>query len=250
MPKDAGGAGRGVSEAGGHGAGHLRHRDARAVGGGSDHRGHDAAPGGGIPAADPAVSAAYARRREGILRQLGADLKPGRLGHSLSVERVAIDLAQRHGLPVEEAAEAGLLHDNAHNMSLAELQGIAREAGLAVDEEMFESTALLHAPVGALRAERVYGVMDNAVLSAIRWHTTGKPEMTPLEMIIYLADTADPGRTPFPAQQDIAMLARENLDEAMLLALSRGIEYIRQRGRHVHEDTQRAFLYYLEKTNA
>lgn len=176
-----------------------------------------------------------------------SELTPHRLDHSLSVERTAIDLARRHGLSVDLASEAGLLHDNAKDMPLAQLRDIAREAKLPLDEELFSSVALLHAPVGALRAERVYGVQEETVLEAIRWHTTGRADMRKLEMVIYLADLVEPEREPYPGWREIGLLARENLEEAMLLALSQSIAYIRQRKKHLHPDTKRAYLYFLEK---
>lgn len=248
MPKGTGGAGGNLPRDGSDGAGHISHGDTQAAGRGAEHYRAGTAPGGSLPAAHPAVSDAFRRRRENHLKRLKATLSPKRLAHSLSVEHVSVEFALSHQLDADLAAEAGLLHDNARDTPLEEMRAIAREALPALDEGLLASAALLHAPVGELMAEREYGVKDEAVLSAIRWHTTGRERMSPLEQAVYLADMVEPGRGSFPGRDEIAMLAREDLDEAMLLALSQSVEYIRQKGQPLHPDTQRAFLYYLQKT--
>ncbi len=135
----------------------------------------------------PRGAAAYYPR----LRQLLTDK---RLLHSLLVAATARELARLHGMNVDQAAMAGLMHDCAKCMPLAQQQRIARESRLLLDKETLQSENLLHGPVGAVVAEREFGVRDPNVLSAIRCHTTGKVGMLPLDMIVYLADKIEPSR--------------------------------------------------------
>ena len=141
------------------------------------------------------------------LRQLLTDK---RLLHSLLVASTARDLARRHGVSEDQAAMAGLMHDCAKCLPLAQQQRIARESRLLLDRETLQSENLLHGPVGAVVAEREFGVRDPNVLSAIRCHTTGKVGMLPLDMIVYLADKIEPSRRSYPALEKVRELAQSD----------------------------------------
>jgi predicted HD superfamily hydrolase involved in NAD metabolism len=158
--------------------------------------------------------------------------------HSLQVERVAKALAQRHGLDVCAAGAAGLVHDCAKGLSLSQLRQTARAGGLQVDEEMWASKALMHAPVGAYLARRDYGVTGETALAAVRWHTTGRPGMSALEQVVFLADMIEPGRKAFPGLADITRAAETDLAQAMCLALRGTVAYIRARGQALYAVTQ------------
>ena len=170
-----------------------------------------------------------------------------RFAHSLHVEGEARALAEHWGIDVERAACAGLLHDCAKGLPLQRMQELALAGGLLLDKVTWDSRTLLHAPVGAYLAQRDYGVHDAEILSAIRWHTTGRPGMTELEKIIYLADMIEPGRAPFGSLLAIRAAVWEDLDEAMLLALRDSVAYV-QRGRDpMHPDTLRALRWFEER---
>ena len=117
--------------------------------------------------------------------------------------------------------------------------------GIINDNSEIQNKTLLHAKTGAALARDLFGVGD-AVYEAIRWHTTGKPDMTLLEKILYLADYIEPTRD-FEGIGELRALAYEDLDAAMALGLKMTIEEIRRAGREVFVDTLDAFEWYNEK---
>lgn len=110
------------------------------------------------------------------------------------------------------------------------------------DNLELENEKLLHAKTGAAVAEDLFGA-DPQVRSAVRWHTTGRPAMSQLEKIIYLADYIEPTRD-FEGIDELRRLCDENLDAAMELGLRMSIEDVRANGREVHPDSIRAWNYY------
>lgn len=171
-------------------------------------------------------------------------MSAARLEHSLRVEAEALVMAARWGVEAELAVRAALLHDCAKGFDLPTLQRCVLEGELRVDKQMWDSRALLHAPVGAYVARRDYGEQDARVLDAIRWHTTGRANMSALEKIIYLADMIEPGRAMFAELPAIRAATRVDLDEAMRLALGSTVAYIKGKRRPVHGDTVEALRWY------
>jgi len=98
------------------------------------------------------------------------------------------------------------------------------------------SPVLWHAPVGAEAVREELGIDDEEVLDAIRFHTTGRPGMSLLEKVIFLADYIEPGRS-FSGVEEVRRLARENLDRAILKALDNTILYLIERGFKVYPQT-------------
>ena len=96
-------------------------------------------------------------------------------------------------------------------------------------------------------ARDLFGVPD-AIYEAIRWHTTGKADMTQFEKILYLADYIEPTRD-FEGVEELRKLAYEDLDRAMALGLKMTIDVIRAEGREVYVDTITAYEWYNEKEN-
>ncbi len=181
-------------------------------------------------------------KQEKMIYRLKKTLDAQRYRHTLGVAETAKKMARRFGEDEERAELAGLLHDCAKCMTLEQMQKAAK--GETVDEIMRESKALMHAVAGMCVARDVYGVTDSKVLSAIRWHTTGRAGMTNLEKIIYLADVIEPNRKPFPGIEPLRTLAKKNLDEAMHYALRMSLEHIQEQGKTLHEDTMAALLEY------
>ena len=109
----------------------------------------------------------------------------------------------------------------------------------------FRYPPVLHAMTGAALAREEFGVSD-AVFGAIRWHTTGRPDMTPLEKIVYLADAIEPTRS-YPAVEKLRELAEKDLDAAVLAAMERTLELLRTRGQEPCPDTAEAAAWYAER---
>lgn len=168
---------------------------------------------------------------------LKKSLSEYRLKHTLSVAETAVWLANRFGVDPVQAHLAGMLHDCAKGMDAPTLLQLIRTGGVSADELELSMPALLHAPAGAALAKSQYHVSDQAVLSAIRWHTTGRRNMTPLEKVVYLADMIEPGRAMYSGLNDLRECARENLDEAVYMAAAQSASYVSGRGKKLHPRT-------------
>ena len=168
-----------------------------------------------------------------------------RVAHVAGCENEAVRLAQRWGEDPELAAEAAILHDITKRLSYDQQLQYCEKYGIINDNSELRNKSLLHAKTGAALARELFGVED-AVYEAIRWHTTGKPDMTRFEKILYLADYIEPTRD-FEGIDELRSLAYEDLDAAMALGLKMTIGEIRRAGREVFIDTLNAFEWYNEK---
>ena len=180
-----------------------------------------------------------------LREQAYAMLDEKRIAHVAGCESEAIRLAVRWGEDPDTAAEAGILHDITKRFSFEEQLNLCQKYGIICDTGELAAPKLLHAKTGAAAAKDLFGVPD-PVYQAIRWHTTGKPDMTLLEKIIYIADYMEPTRD-FPGVEKLRELAYEDLDSAMLLGLKMSVEEIRQHGQEPYVDTLDAFTWYEER---
>lgn len=175
-----------------------------------------------------------------IKERLQKILKPSRYEHTLGVVTSAVFLTQKYYSKDESVLEkirlAALLHDCAKNYSAEALLRAAEDNQLELDAVCKSTPELLHGPVGAVLAEKDYGISDEDILNAIRYHTTGRPGMSFLEKIIYLADYIEPGRT-YPGAEALRKLAESDFDEAIIEALSNTIMFVAQNGGLIHPDT-------------
>jgi nicotinate-nucleotide adenylyltransferase len=171
------------------------------------------------------------------LEMLFSDLSVKRFAHTLAVADTARRLALLHGLEPVKAEIAGLLHDCAKCLPLKEMQRIARENRLTEDESILESAALLHSVVGAHLARVKYGCEDEEIIAAILSHTTGKAGMSKLAMAVWLADTIEPTRAPYPLLDKTRMLAGLSLEKAMIASLEGTLQHVRKKGYVVHSAT-------------
>lgn len=156
-------------------------------------------------------------------------LSAGRFAHVLAVAETAARLAERFGARADKAWVAGLLHDYARELPLAEMRRLAAAHGL-LPRVAEPSAALLHAPLGAVLLPMELGVADSEVLRAVALHTTGDAAMTVLDKVVYLADYIEPGRS-FPGVEAVRSLAARDLDAAVLAALRNTAEALRLGGR-------------------
>ncbi len=168
-----------------------------------------------------------------------------RVAHVAGCESAAVSLARCWGEDPELAAEAAILHDITKRCGRDQQLQLCEKYGIIIDNSEKENYRLLHARTGAALARELFGV-DDTVYGAIRWHTTGKPDMTRFEKILYLADYIEPTRD-FDGIEALRALAFEDLDAAMALGLSMTINEVRRAGREVFIDTLNAFEWYNEK---
>ena len=141
----------------------------------------------------------------------------------------AIQLAKQYQVDVKKAEIAALLHDCAKGFGGQEQLQLCKKHGLTITEAEERNPFLLHAKLGAYLAKADYGIDDEEILDAIRWHTTGRPEMTQLDKIIYIADYIEPNRNQAPNLDEIRRLARVNLDECLYTILKATLAYLETR---------------------
>lgn len=152
-----------------------------------------------------------------ILKWLKENLNEERYFHTLGTAECAKGLAEKYNLDCEKAYLAGLLHDCAKCFSNEKLLDIIHK-NLDVEECEMLNYKTLHAPVSAYIAQKEFNVTDREILSAIRWHTLGKPEMSDFEKIIFLADKIEPNTRDKEYSNKIRLLLDEEngLNKALL----------------------------------
>ena len=180
-----------------------------------------------------------------LREQSYALLKPKRIAHVAGCESTAVELAKHWGADPELAAEAAILHDATKKLSFAEQLNLCREYGIILHHAEDRFPPILHAITGAELAVRKFGV-SGEVASAIRWHTTGKPDMTLLEKILYLADGIEPNRD-YPGIEKLRTLAVTDIDAAMSMALAQSLAYIRERNEEPFAGTVEAADWYAAR---
>ena len=187
----------------------------------------------------------YSPEIEKIRRAMEKELSAGRYIHTLGVAYTASCLAMAHGIDdLESTMTSGLLHDCAKAMRSG-VGAICEKAHLNVTAvERSNPTALLHAKAGAYLAEHKYGVRDEDILNAIRYHTTGRPNMSRLEKIIYIADYIEPGRKQIADLDLIRRLAYQDLDCTMEKILANTLAYLRTTDGQTDEMTVKTYQYY------
>ncbi len=166
--------------------------------------------------------------------------------HSLGVMERAIELAEEYHLDKEKAEVAGLLHDCAKCLPAEELKSYE----YLFDESEKLSKKTWHAPVGVQIAKTEYGVEDEEILSAIRWHTIGKKDMTDFEKIIFIADKIErrTRENDFRDKIEAALNEHHNLDDAMLKSFKITIKSLLKRKLPICFQTVDVYNDLLEKT--
>lgn len=179
-----------------------------------------------------------------IQKRLKKELDSSRFQHTLGVMFTAASLAMAHDADIEKAQLAGLLHDCAKCIPNKKKLKLCEKNKIPVSKYEKENPFMLHAKLGAFLAEDTYGVHDPEILSAILWHTTGKPEMTTLEKIIYIADYIEPGRNKAANLPLVRKLAFEDLDRCMYVICRDTLIYLNESQADIEENTRLACEYY------
>lgn len=161
--------------------------------------------------------------------------------HTEGVRKTAVRLAGKYGADPEKAEAAALFHDMYRGVSPEVLNYYVRH--LELGEKYMNNPNLAHGKIAAVIMERDYGITDPDILNAVSFHTTGRPAMSLLEKIIYIADAIEPNRS-YPGVDSLRQAAERDLDEACLLSLERTIEYVRGQGLYLDMDTVDARDYF------
>ena len=181
-----------------------------------------------------------------LIRTLEQELNYKRFVHTMAVAGTASSLAMCYGMNIQKAELAGLLHDCAKCIDVRKMQKLCEKAGLEITPFEAGSGSLLHSKAGSVLAAGKYGCTDPDILNAIRYHTTGRPGMSLLEKIIFVADYIEPGRYTAKNLPEIRKMAFEDIDEALMKILYDTLVYLNSTGNTVDPMTQKTYDYYRQ----
>ncbi len=173
--------------------------------------------------------------RKRALQIVKKHLPEHRYTHTIGVTDTAIALARRYGGDEEKAELAGIFHDYAKYREKKEMKDIIVNENMSKDLLLY-SSELWHAPVGAYLVKKEIGITDEEILNAIRSHTTGRPGMTILEQVVFLADYIEPNRT-FPGVEEVRELAKKDLNAATITAIRNTIQFLLNKNQLVYPQT-------------
>lgn len=176
--------------------------------------------------------------------KLKSVLSEKRYNHVLGVCDEAVKLADCYGADKDKAYTAGLLHDCAKEYSIDTQIKLCAEYGIKLDAVTLNCTAVIHAPLGAAVAEKLYGIEDKEILEAIRCHAVAKENMSLLDKIIYIADMIEPSRD-FNGVDILRKTAYEDIDRAFIMGLKQSILFNTGKNNIIHPDTIVAWNYML-----
>lgn len=185
---------------------------------------------------------------EEIRKKLKKELDAYRYQHTLGVMYTAASLAMKYCEDLNDTMMAGILHDCAKCISDDEKIKLCLEYHIPLTETEIQNPGLIHSKLGAYLANDIYGVENPQILDAIASHTTGHPDMTVLEKIIFIADYIEPGRTTAPNLTFVRKLAFEDLDKAMYQILYDTLNYLHKKGGIIDTMTEKAYQYYKNLT--
>ncbi len=190
-----------------------------------------------------------------IKKYLKKQLTKDRYQHTLGVAYTAISMAMKYNPDtsnsdfIKKAEIAGLLHDCAKCMSNEKKIKICKKYKIPYSEFEYNHPYLLHGKVGAYIAKSKFKIDDDDILQAITWHTTGRPDMSLLEKIVFIADYIEPMRKPIPELDLIRQLAFEDIDKAMEKILSNTLKFLKEKGNAIDLMTQTTYDSYVIGNN-
>ncbi|MGI2326523.1 bis(5'-nucleosyl)-tetraphosphatase (symmetrical) YqeK [Planococcus sp. YIM B11945] len=180
-----------------------------------------------------------------MLQEVKKRLPENRFAHVQGVISTAVELARRFHVSVEKAEIAAILHDVVKFSDREWMKSIIFSEQM--DPLLLEYHAeLWHAPVGAFVAKQEFGVQDEDILNAIRFHTTGRAGMSNLEKVIYIADLVEPNRK-FTGVEELRQLKEQGLDVMMEASVKHTIEFLESKNQPVYPDSLKCFKYFVQQ---
>ncbi len=181
-----------------------------------------------------------------LQKQMKRKLSDHRFRHTIGVTYTAAALAMRYGVDLNHAMTAGLLHDCAKYMSDDELRQNCERYKIEITQTERDNPALLHAKVGSVLAAKKYHVRDQEILNAIRHHTTGQPDMSLMDKIIFIADYIEPNREPLPNLDEIRKTAFVDIDKTLVMILKSTLEYLKTKQSVIDDATKKTYDHYVK----
>lgn len=186
-----------------------------------------------------------------IKKYLKKHLTKERYHHTFGVAYTAMSMAMKYNPQPDnnefmiKAEIAGLLHDCAKCMDNDKKIRICNKNQISYSKIEAENPYLLHGKVGAYIARKEFDILDEDILNAITWHTTGRPDMSLLEKIIFVADYIEPSRRPIPELNLIRQLAFTDIDQAVIKILENTLKYLNEKGNPIDDMTQKTYDSYI-----
>lgn len=182
-----------------------------------------------------------------IKKELEEELDSKRYEHTLGVAYTAACLAMRYGYDMEKAYITGLLHDCAKCMSNKDKFDYCKKHDIPVTAIEQENPSLLHAKVGAEMSRRKFDIEDSEIYQAILYHTTGHPNMTLLDKIIYISDYMEPHRDEAPNLDLVRKQVFTDIDAALITILKDSVAYLDKSDKTVDPMTMQTYEYYIKQ---
>lgn len=180
--------------------------------------------------------------RTSVKKQFGGD--KSRYWHTIGVADTCACLAMRYEADMEAAFTAGLLHDCAKCLADDELLRQCRQNHIAISEYEEQMPYLLHGKLGAFYAAKQYHITDADILNAITYHTTGRPRMSLLEMIVFIADYIEPYRNKAQNLALVRKTAFADIRQAVFIVAGNTIAYLKACGQSIDPQTVETYEYY------
>ena len=182
-----------------------------------------------------------------IIEKLNTMLKPKRLEHSINVAKCAIKLSEIYGYDKEKAYLAGLVHDCAKYFTKEQIDSYVEKYNIELDPLEVDNIALSHSIIGSFAIQDVFNIQDMDIINAVRYHTTGRENMSILEKIIFMADMIEEGRN-FPGVDYLRELSfNKQLDKALITSFNNTIKFVIENNQLIHPRSLKARNYLMQE---
>ena len=173
--------------------------------------------------------------RAEALKVVKPHLTEHRYVHTIGVTDTAVELAEKYGADSKRTELAAIFHDYAKFRPKDEMRQIIIDQAFSADLLEY-SSELWHAPVGAYLVREEIGINDEEILNAIKYHTSGRPEMTLMEKCVFIADYIEPGRS-FPGVDEVREVVQKDLNKAIALSLRNTVQFLMKKNQPVYPAT-------------
>lgn len=182
-----------------------------------------------------------------IIEKLNTMLKPKRLEHSINVAKCAIKLSEIYGYDKEKAYLAGLVHDCAKYFTKEQIDSYVEKYNIELDPLEVDNIALSHSIIGSFAIQEVFNIQDMDIINAVRYHTTGRENMSILEKIIFMADMIEERRN-FPGVDYLRELSfNKQLDKALITSFNNTIKFVIDNDQLIHPRSVKARNYLMQE---
>lgn len=179
---------------------------------------------------------------EVIYEDLKKSLSEKRFRHSEGVVQRAVEYAKIYGVDEKTVKLAAIAHDIAKEIPKDRIVEYAESIGVELDCIERRNLKLAHAKIGAKICKDKYGFTDD-MTNAVKYHTTGRENMSILEKIIYLADATEPGRSYFDLDYYVELI-KKDIDRGLFEVIKWSIENITSKEGIMHIDTIKCYNFY------